>query len=66
MRGLNWSCDLRANEKLGRKRLTYSMTELTNYEGDCRTAPTTPGLLKILMSITPSICNYIANIYRLI
>ena len=36
----NWSCDLRANEKLWR-------TDWINYEGDCRTAPATPGLLII-------------------
>ena len=40
---MNWSCDLRANGKLWRKRLTDQI----NYEGVHRTALATPGLLKI-------------------
>ena len=43
---MNWSCDLRANEKLWRKRMTELINELMNYEGVYRTPPATPGLLK--------------------
>ena len=31
--------------KIWRKRLTHQLTQLINYEGVCKTAPATPGLL---------------------
>ena len=33
--------------KIWRKMLTQWLNELINYEGVCRTAPATPGLLKL-------------------
>ena len=38
--------------KIGRKRVTYSLNESVNYDGACRTAPATPGLLKTFLTLT--------------